>query len=88
LIKIAWDQSFKKIYRKKIKNDAGLKKRFWGAMGLFSKNPFNYHLRTHKLTGKLEGLWAFSVAYDNWLLTILLPFPSTSSDIWDESLPQ
>lgn len=64
MIKIAWDQSFKKIYRKKIKNDAGLKKRFWGAMGLFSKNPFNYHLRTHKLTGKLEGLWAFSVAYD------------------------
>ena len=33
-------------------------------MELFSKNPFNPRLRTHKLTGKLEGLWAFSVDYD------------------------
>jgi len=33
-------------------------------MGLFSKNLFNPKLRTHKLTGRLEGLWAFSVAYD------------------------
>jgi len=33
-------------------------------MELFSKNAFDSRLRTHKLTGKLEGLWAFSVAYD------------------------
>jgi mRNA interferase YafQ len=33
-------------------------------MRLFLKNPFDRRLRTHKLTGKLEGLWAFSVAYD------------------------
>lgn len=33
-------------------------------MELFSKNPFNPKLRTHKLTGRLDGLWAFSVAYD------------------------
>jgi len=47
-----------------VKNDPELKKRFWRAMGLFSKNLFNPKLRTHKLTGRLEGLWAFSVAYD------------------------
>lgn len=51
MIKITWDQGFKKIYQKKVKNNPELKKRFWKA-------------RTHKLTGKLEGLWAFSVAYD------------------------
>ena len=64
MIKITWDRGFKKIYKKKIKNDNELKKRFWDAMELFSKNPFNPILRTHKLTGKLEGLWAFSVAFD------------------------
>jgi len=64
VIKITWDRGFKKIYKKKIKNDNELKKRFWDAMELFSKNPFNPILRTHKLTGKLEGLWAFSVAFD------------------------
>ena len=26
--------------------------------------PFNPQLRTHKLTEKLGGLWAFSVSYD------------------------
>lgn len=35
-----------------------------GAMELFSRNPFHQKLRTHKLSGKLEGLWAFSVCYD------------------------
>ena len=28
------------------------------------KDPFNSRLRTHKLTGRLEGLWAFSVSFD------------------------
>jgi mRNA-degrading endonuclease YafQ of YafQ-DinJ toxin-antitoxin module len=31
---------------------------------MFSKTPFHPSLRTHKLVGKLEGLWAVSVAYD------------------------
>jgi mRNA-degrading endonuclease YafQ of YafQ-DinJ toxin-antitoxin module len=64
LIKVIWDQGFKKIYKKKVKNNIELKKRFWRALGLFSKNTFDARLRTHKLTGKLEGLWAFSAAYD------------------------
>ncbi|PIQ94958.1 MAG: type II toxin-antitoxin system mRNA interferase toxin, RelE/StbE family [Nitrospirae bacterium CG_4_10_14_0_8_um_filter_41_23] len=64
MIKITWDHGFKRIYKKKIKNNEELKKRFWDAIELFSKEPFNFRLRTHKLTGKLEGLWAFSVSYD------------------------
>ena len=64
MIKIIWDNGFKRIYKKKVKNNNEFKKRFWNAIELFSKNPFNPLLRTHKLTGKLEGLWAFSVDYD------------------------
>jgi addiction module RelE/StbE family toxin len=64
LTKIIWDQGFKRIYQKRVRNDSELKKRFWTTMRLFLKNPFDRRLRTHKLTGKLEGLWAFSVAYD------------------------
>ena len=64
MIKIVWDQGFKKIYRKKVKNDSELNERFWAGLKTFSKNPFDRRLKTHKLTGKLEGLWAFSVAYD------------------------
>jgi len=64
LIKVTWDPGFKRIYKKKVKNNEELKKRFWDVIELFSKEPFNQRLRTHKLTGKLEGLWAFSVAFD------------------------
>jgi addiction module RelE/StbE family toxin len=64
LIKVIWDKGFKKIYRKKVKNDSELKERFWAGMQLFSKDPFDRRLRTHKLSGKLEGLWALSVGYD------------------------
>ena len=64
MIKITWDQGFKRIYKKKVRNNDELKKKFWDAMDLFSKNLFNPQLRTHKLTGKLEGLWALSIDYD------------------------
>ncbi len=64
MIRIAWDQGFKRIYKKKIKYNNELKKKFWEAIALFSKTPFNPRLKTHKLVGKLEGFWAFSIAYD------------------------
>ncbi len=64
MIKITWDHAFKRIYKKRVMNNGEFKKRFWNAVELFSKEPFNSRLRTHKLTGKLEGLWAFSITYD------------------------
>ena len=64
MTKITWDQGFKRIYKKKVKNNDKLRKKFWNSIELFSESPFNPRLRTHKLTGKLEGLWAFSVDYD------------------------
>ncbi len=62
--KVIWDEGFKKSYKKKLKNNERLKDKFWEAMESFSENPSDPQLRTHKLTGKLDGLWAFSVSYD------------------------
>lgn len=62
--KIVWDAGFKKSYQKRIRHNEDLKKKFWRNMRLFSKDPFRKSLRTHKLTGKLDGLWAFSIDYD------------------------
>ena len=64
MIKVSWDPGFKRAYRKKVQNDAELKDRFGDVMELFAEDPFHSRLRTHKLTGKLEGLWAFSVNFD------------------------
>lgn len=64
MINMVWDQGFKRAYKKKVKHNEALKGLFWDAIEKFSKNPFNKKIKTHKLTGKLQGLWAFSVDYD------------------------
>lgn len=64
MIKVVWDERFKKIYRSKVKKNEISMRKFWSAMEIFTQHPFDHRLRTHKLTGKLEGLWAFSVALD------------------------
>lgn len=64
MIKLIWDSSIKKSYKKRIGNNNQLMKKFWNALKLFTNNPFDSRLKTHKLTGKLDGLWAISVDYD------------------------
>ena len=61
--KITWDSGFKRAYKRKVKGNEQLKK-LWNAMALFQEDPFHSSLKTHKLTGKLKGLWAFAVSYD------------------------
>ena len=63
-MKIAFSSSFKRVFRKKIKDDKSLQEDFWKCVELFSKNPFDRKLRTHKLKGKLKNLWSFYVEYD------------------------
>lgn len=58
------DQGFKRAYQKRIKKDSEINTRFWNAIEMFVTDPFNPMLKTHKLSGKLKGLWVFSCLYD------------------------
>lgn len=58
--KIFYSPEFKKDY-KKLPLAAREQLKLKGV--LFEVNPFHPRLRTHKLTGKLRGLWAFSVDF-------------------------
>lgn len=40
-----------------------VKKQAIGAEQLFRSDCFNPRLKTHKLKGKLEGFWSFSINY-------------------------
>ena len=64
MIRAVWDQGFKRSYKKRVRNNSRLKKKFWEKMEIFLENPFFPQLRTHKLSGKLAGQWAFSVDND------------------------
>lgn len=60
-MKIYYSSKFAKEYKKlplKIKKSAEKKEK------LFRENPFHPSLKTHKLTGKLKDLWAFSIDFE------------------------
>jgi addiction module RelE/StbE family toxin len=64
VINAVWDEGFKRSYRRKIQRLPYLKKRFWERLELFLREPYASPLRTHKLSGKLSGQWAFSIDDD------------------------
>lgn len=49
---------------------------------IFRKNLYDPRLKTHKLTGKLKGFWAFSI---NYQYRILFEFV-TDTTIWFHSV--
>ena len=64
MIKILWDEGFKRKYKKVIKYNEILKTKFWDALKIFVYEPNTPILKTHKLYGKLKGLHAFSIDYN------------------------
>lgn len=63
-MRIRYSSAFEKAYAERIKKKPQLKKLFWDKVAEFQENPLEPSLKTHPLTGLLEGRWAFAVAYD------------------------
>ncbi|MEK7397394.1 MAG: type II toxin-antitoxin system YafQ family toxin [Candidatus Poribacteria bacterium] len=61
---LIWGSSFRRAYKKVTKSKPHLKDRIINNLMLFAENPFHPSLNTHKLSGKLRNLWAFSVDDD------------------------
>ena len=64
MIEIAFSSSFKRSFKNRIQGRRDLEDKFWERVELFKTNPFANKLKTHKLSGKLKGLWSFSLEYD------------------------
>ncbi len=60
---VAFSDSFKKAFQKRIKSTSS-EVTFWYKLDLFIGDPFHPSLKTHKLSGKLKGLFSFSIEYD------------------------
>ena len=63
-MEIAFSDSFKKAFKKRIKNNKDLEIIFWEHVKLFCLDPYHSQLKTHKLSGKLKGYFSFTIAYD------------------------
>ena len=63
-IEIGFSSSFRKAFKKRIVTVHGLEPLFWKKLEVFCDNPYDFSLKTHKLSGDLEGLWSFSINYE------------------------
>lgn len=64
MIKVVWNNSFKKAFRKLIKKNPNLQNKIIGVLNILAEDPFTPSLKSHKLTGNLTNLWSCSVNYD------------------------
>lgn len=60
---------FKRAHKDRIQKNPQPKELFWAANDIFEQNPFDSALRTHRLSGPLEGKEAFSVDHDCRVVT-------------------
>ncbi len=67
-MEVSFSSSFKRAFKKRIKGNADLEARFWQKLELFTIDPFDPNLKTHKLSGKLNDFWSFTVDYDERVL--------------------
>ena len=64
MMKIVWSSGFKRSFKKIVRKNPQLKDRITEVLILLADDPFTPSLKSHRLGGKLAGLWSCSVAYD------------------------
>jgi mRNA-degrading endonuclease YafQ of YafQ-DinJ toxin-antitoxin module len=73
MTEVGFSSSFKRAYKKRIAGQKRLERKFLECLDRFIANPYDPRLRTHKLSGKLNHLWSFTVEYDVRVVFIFLP---------------
>lgn len=63
MIKVSYSKRFERIYKKQISNKPVLEEVFQ-KLEIFIHHPFHHSLKTHRLSGKLDGYWSFSIEYN------------------------
>lgn len=57
------EKTFKKSFKRLIKKSPQLQAKILAVLELLAEDPFYPSLKSHKLTGQLQGLWSCSVTY-------------------------
>ena len=64
MTEIVLTSGFRKAFKRRVRGNKNLEVRFQDRVAIFQVNPFDPRLKTHRLSGKLQGLWSFSVDFD------------------------
>mgnify|MGYP001801693103 CR=1 FL=1 len=61
---LVWNSSFKRAFKRVVRKNPQLEEKILAVLELLENDPFVNSLKSHKLRGQLDGLWACSVEYD------------------------
>ena len=81
MIKITYSPSFKRAYKKTLKNNSARQHLFHSKILLFLQDAFHSQLRTHKLKGTLKDFYSFSIEYD---LRVIFYFISETEVVFED----
>lgn len=79
--KLRFTVSFERAYRKCVRGDVALKKKVDSAIQQLEADAFASSLQTHKLGGKLQGLFACSCGYDCRIVFAIITDVTTEKEI-------
>jgi mRNA interferase YafQ len=77
---LVWDASFRRAFKRVTRRQPLWVKHILDVLEVLVKNPFEPELKTHKLHGQLEGLWACWVEYDCRIVFTFEPDPAGDDD--------
>ena len=78
---LSWSNGFRRGFKKARRRNSDLEEKIFSALGKLSKQPFDPELKTHKLHGKLAGLWACEVEYDCRIVFAFENEPDTGKNL-------
>lgn len=77
---LVWSNTFVRAFKRALRRRPNIRIKIEQALNLLATDPFNPILRTHKLKGKLTGVWACMVDYDYRILFEFVKNPETGED--------
>lgn len=81
MTKLSWDSSFRRAFKRYTRNNPARQDRLFQALERLAEDPYDPGLKTHKLSGRLKGLWACWVQYDCRIVFAFEPDPATGEDL-------
>jgi mRNA interferase YafQ len=79
--RLIWDTSFRRAFKQRTRRQPLLQDRILDTLKMLAENPLDPSLKTHKLHGHLEGLWACWVEYDCRIVFTFESDPAGSEDL-------
>lgn len=84
---LSWSKGFQRGFKRAIRKNPELQERIFSTLETLSREPFRPDLKTHKLHGKLVGLWACEVEYGQQGLDLATKDLKDNYELYINELP-